>query len=367
MINYDEYDIEGLATDDFFRSSVIAPTTASEEFWQGWIARSHDHLLRYDAAKVLVLGLHKGFPDDLDDEAVRHKLEEIMDRMDAGDEGSKTAIKPLRYGFWIRIAAVLILATGFAWWFADHETPRHERPKEAVVATSPVVHKINSGDTEKTIILSDSSVLILSPGASVRYPAVFEARFRMVELEGTAFFEVSHHPDKPFLVQAGEIITKVLGTSFKIIAPKNSTKVLVLVKTGKVSVHRQLDFNLAALEPENAATGVILTRNEGTIFDKVSQVLERQANVRIKEEITKIRNEELIFDDTPVSEVFKQFEAEYGVDLEFDAQIFSSCPITTSFTDETLMERIAIVCETVGAHFIPRDGKIIITGSGCQR
>ncbi len=38
----------------------------------------------------------------------------------------------------------------------------------------------------------------------------------MVRLEGEAFFDVTHRPAAPFIVQTGNINTRVLGTAFNI-------------------------------------------------------------------------------------------------------------------------------------------------------
>jgi ferric-dicitrate binding protein FerR (iron transport regulator) len=47
------------------------------------------------------------------------------------------------------------------------------------------------------------------------------------------FFEISKNQKKPFFVFANEIVTKVVGTSFRITAYDNQPNIEVLVRTGK--------------------------------------------------------------------------------------------------------------------------------------
>ena len=70
----------------------------------------------------------------------------------------------------------------------------------------------------KTIQLPDGSVVMLSASAQLSYTKEFgKDSTREVWLSGgEAFFKVAKNPEKPFLVYCGEVVTKVLGTSFNI-------------------------------------------------------------------------------------------------------------------------------------------------------
>ena len=99
-----------------------------------------------------------------------------------------------------------------------------------------MVEQTNNSNMPQIITLSDGSSVLLQPNSKLSYPKIFIGNQRKVYLSGEAFFEISKNPKKPFFVYANEIVTKVVGTSFRIRAYSNQPNVEVLVRTGKVKV-----------------------------------------------------------------------------------------------------------------------------------
>lgn len=108
----------------------------------------------------------------------------------------------------------------------------------------------------KKILLPDSSVVHLRPGAKIQVAHPFKQQTRQVKLEtGEVYFEVSHDPAHPFLVTTGQLTTEVLGTKFIINNDPLLTDIRVDLLSGKVAVrnqktqlgillpHQQLSFN----------------------------------------------------------------------------------------------------------------------------
>jgi len=67
------------------------------------------------------------------------------------------------------------------------------------------------------VLLPDSSIVWLNGASVVRYPQQFKEEDRTVEFQGEALFEV-REDQKPFIVNAGDIKIKVLGTVFNVLA-----------------------------------------------------------------------------------------------------------------------------------------------------
>src|SRR5690606_31931996 len=130
----------------------------------------------------------------------------------------------------------------------------------------------SSTDTEKSIVLADGSQIILSPFSSIEYPEIFDASKREVYLTGKAFFEVATDPEKPFYVYSGQIVTRVLGTSFWVDESKSGSDVEVSVVTGKVSVTKRSEVSDMQAGP--VKTGAILTANQKVRFFNESQLFE---------------------------------------------------------------------------------------------
>ncbi len=64
--------------------------------------------------------------------------------------------------------------------------------------------------------LEDGSVVYLANNAQIHYPESFLPDKREVYLEGTALFEVTGNRERPFYIETGSMIVKVVGTSFEI-------------------------------------------------------------------------------------------------------------------------------------------------------
>jgi hypothetical protein len=98
-----------------------------------------------------------------------------------------------------------------------------------------LVEQTNNSDKPQIITLSDGSSVLLQPNSKLSYPKIFVGNERKVYLSGEGFSK-SVKTLKPFLSFANEIVTKVVGTSFKIKAYANQPNVEVVVRTGKVKV-----------------------------------------------------------------------------------------------------------------------------------
>lgn len=84
-------------------------------------------------------------------------------------------------------------------------------------------------------LLPDGSKACLFPGSVIQVPDNYNQSDRKVKVTGRVFFDVQHDKDRAFYVQAGELQTRVLGTSFEV-NTLSSQHPTVTVKSGKVAV-----------------------------------------------------------------------------------------------------------------------------------
>ena len=142
---------------------------------------------------------------------------------------------------WVRmaVAAVLtgVIATVVLWSTAGKEHIENRIIAEAVADTST---------------LPDGSVITLNKRSSLVYDEEFGKDERSVHLEGEAFFAVAHDKQKPFLVKAGDVEIKVVGTSFNVRTTSGITE--VIVETGLVQVRKADGF--VELSPGEKITSV---------------------------------------------------------------------------------------------------------------
>ncbi len=81
--------------------------------------------------------------------------------------------------------------------------------------------------------LSDGTSIMLNSSAALDVRFTGEAR-RVVLARGEVFFDVTHNPDLPFIVQAGSGEVRVLGTAFSV--RRDGDDLLVTVERGRVQV-----------------------------------------------------------------------------------------------------------------------------------
>ncbi len=253
------------------------------------------------------------------------------------------------------ISAVLVLSI----LYFNRAQPAADQSRMASLAMMEVA---NDSASSRAIFLLDGSKVNLSPGSTLKYGTDFRDTERKVYLTGEASFDISRDEARPFYVFAGEVVTKVLGTSFTVRAYPEDQRITVSVSTGKVSVYTYREER----EEEVTSADVILEPNQQAVYtrddQKVALQLVDQPQVIIsEEEVSRIR-----FEHAPLPEIFRALERMYGVDIVFDEEVFSECSITTSVDGTDLYERIDVICEITGAKYEIRDTQIFIQGTGCN-
>ncbi|WP_405268504.1 FecR family protein [Cellulophaga sp. Ld12] len=153
------------------------------------------------------------------DEKTMGNKNEIRDEIRSGI--TVTPVKTLNLTF-LKYAAAIAIITSLIIVFQYRTTSSN-----MLVATTTNVLD--------SIVLNDGSLVYLAPNSSLEYPERFYGEQRNVTLlKGNAFFDISKDPKHPFVIQSGELKTKVLGTSFHIRMEKEECSVAVV--TGKVEV-----------------------------------------------------------------------------------------------------------------------------------
>ena len=264
---------------------------------------------------------------------------------------------PLVRQSWFRAAAAAVLLMGlFGYGLWQWSAGRPDRVELMTV-------RMNNTRTPIRLTLSDGSRVTLEPGSFLRYPRRFARTKREVQLTGEAFFDVTRHPDQPFLVVTERVITKVLGTSFRVKAYGGTANTSVVVRTGKVSVFSRSTPATSAAELSNA---VVLVPNQRAVF--------YAANARLVKTLAEdpvlltpaSQSPRFEFADTPLPVVFQQLEQAYGVDFVYDEAALTNCTLTARLTNESLYEKLALISEVTHAQYDIIDGQVVIDSRGCR-
>jgi len=96
------------------------------------------------------------------------------------------------------------------------------------------VYTTRAGQRE-VITLSDGSRVTLAPQTSLTIPSDFGRKTRTLMLDGEAFFHITNSAGTPFIVRAGDVDTRVLGTTFSV-RRYGAMTTRVVVTEGRVAV-----------------------------------------------------------------------------------------------------------------------------------
>ncbi|MGE7775778.1 FecR family protein [Chitinophaga sp. NPDC101104] len=86
------------------------------------------------------------------------------------------------------------------------------------------------------VVLPDGSRVWLNAASSIRFPTVFNAGERRVEVEGEVYFEVAKRPQQPFIVKADGMDVRVTGTHFNVMAYSDESSIETTLLEGGVKV-----------------------------------------------------------------------------------------------------------------------------------
>ncbi len=269
---------------------------------------------------------------------------------------------------YLATAAAVLLVIGF-WIFLGKDPRRQGVMQEKMFVQAPkgrLITEENTTDAPKRLVLSDRSTVTLEPGAKIVFPASFTGDKRTVQLTGNAFFEITRNPDQPFLVYSGKIITRVLGTSFRIRSNEKDKALEVEVVTGKVSVFENREAFSEVDSADNQDNGVVLTPNQRVTYFSESRHLmtglvpEPVRASQVAEEA------KMIFNDEKLEKIAGTLQEAYGIEIVFANDRLAHCTFTGDLTDMELYDKLALVCKSNGADYEVKGTRILINGHGCD-
>lgn len=262
-------------------------------------------------------------------------------------------------------ASVSLLLMAVAALFFYHQRKSDGIPWQSEVNSSSeaMLTLVNSYSEPLSALFNDGSEVILYPGSQITYPEHFDSSKREIYLTGEAFFDVSKDAERPFLVYSQEIITKVLGTSFTVKAYSDEKEITVAVKTGKVSVstHKRNFRGRTALPSQE----IILNPNQQAVYNKEEDRVQKQVLENPKTALAKPVSFNMQYEEAPVVRIFEVLSEMYNVKVLYDERELAGCSLTTSMSDESLEERIKIICTAIGAEYVYSEDAITIKGDGC--
>lgn len=268
---------------------------------------------------------------------------------------------------WAAAALVALGGVGAAGLLLPARSPKtalRRTPAAAGSAAASAAWTVRTNITgqEQTITLPDRSRVVLKPGSSLRYATGFAGPKRAVYFTGDAFFKVSKDPRRPFLVLTKQLVTTVLGTSFRVRALASSPNATVTVREGRVAVQPRAGAHLDSTPDRPASAGVLLLPNQQVVYSGAAQRLRKE----LAAAPALLTPQALLFDARPVPEVLATLEKAYGVDIEYEHEALAACTVTLDLTNKSLAGKLDVLCQALGATYEESGTRIIFHCKGCR-
>lgn len=197
--------------------------------------------------------------------------------------------------------------------------------------------------------LPDGSVVTLKKGATLKYPEEFEDE-RRVTFEGEAFFDVVSNPQKPFIINADDTETVVLGTSFNLKTATSHTGFELVLVEGKVSFSTPNEK-------------VVLTPGQRVALGP-NGLLEKTENTNRNFQAWQTGT--LVFENAKMSDVFQDIGNAYNVRFEMENAAFASCTLTARYDQEDLDSILNTLEILFNTSFNKQQETILVSGGSCN-
>ena len=240
--------------------------------------------------------------------------------------------------FWYRVAAAVIIVVGVGFFLLRGDLS--EDNSFRVLAENKAV-----ADT-----LPNGSDVFLNKNTKLDYAYDKTTKTHEVKLKGEAYFNVKNSKREQFIINAGDVFIKDIGTSFNVKAYPNSDEVEVLVEEGEIVFY-------TADNP-----GIHLKESGKAVYNRTTRAFKVE---QPEPNITAYKTKFFVFTATNLQTMAAQLNEVYDKKLIIPDHL-RSCTITVSFRDENLEEIAAVVAETLGLTYTEQADSINFDGKGCE-
>jgi len=334
-VRYLYYSAEDFAQDPAFRQWVQHPDEpVGRLFWEEWMAQHPDKMPEVDRARRLVQ-MRLAEAEQLSDAEKQLLWGQIQSTLSlaGGPAGAAPIVR--RFANWRVAAAVLLLLTA-GWMAWQWHQARH------------VIVQTSYGSTRR-LLLPDRSVVVLNGNSTLSYRSAWpQDRTREVWLKGEAFFDVTHQRNRGnarFLVHTEGLTVEALGTQFNVSRRTGGARVVLAAGKVKLNVDDR---------PDN------LYMHPGEVVELAAQggkITRRVANPDL---YVSWKNQELVFDHTPLAEIAKVLEDTYGRRVVFGQPALRGYRISGTIPSDNIEILLRALATSSGIWVRQRNNTIFI-------
>ena len=200
---------------------------------------------------------------------------------------------------------------------------------------------------EYQLNLEDGTKVWLNSETKLKFPLVFGEKERTVYVEGEAYFQVSHNPDKPFIVNIDENTkVKVLGTEFNIRTYESNVSQSTLISGSIEFIHKGF------ITKVNPGESCSLNKASGTVLVENADIMR----------VVAWKNGEFVFRNETLENIINELSRWYKVDVSFENETVKNERFYLYFDRTTGFEEIIYKLHKTGKiKYEYKNRKIIIS------
>ncbi len=227
---------------------------------------------------------------------------------------------------WLSVAAAFafVLTLGAAVWGWARYSELNSVQDELVI-------RADKGQKTR-VTLPDGSIVNLNSDSELLYLSSFNRLDRNISLSGEAYFEVAKNAELPFVVKAGDVSVKALGTKFNVSAYPEDASVTATLTEGKVM----------AWAGESSCT---LVPGEAFVWNKLSGKFSKD-KVASQTHLVPWMENQLYLDNESFDHLAKSISRMYNVELVYDNADVEQLRFTGLVRNSSLVSVLDLICAT---------------------
>jgi len=301
------------------------------------IKKLHEKLLNDTITEVELIK----FLQLIKQEPSAHGLDEDLERQwtrvweaEKEQESSSTGkIRTLGKWIWVAACSLVLVVSGLSY---------------LIFGRGQVQESTTFGEV-RHVTLPDGSAVTLNANSTLMWNKRVKKERRVI-LQGEAFFDIVHDPDRPFIVEVEDMDIKVLGTSFNVKNRGQNRE--VILERGKVEIFRK--------QTGDKEEPLILEAGEALQYDSEQVHLAKSSGAQ---QASTLWKEGLLrFVDTETAKVMEEMETLYGVEILMDVPELIDRPldITLPYVE---WDRVGeVLALTLGVKMIKENDRYRFTG-----
>jgi transmembrane sensor len=330
-------------------------TAEERERIEAWLAEDPEHWAQVAALQDALAQAA------LDDPAIEQAKAEVWARLqrelDGAGQGRRRPAQPAgagsrdftlpsrgRWSTGAQIAAALLLAVlggGAVFALLHRGRPSASEMRVATTARG-----------ERSVFrLPDGTHVVLGVASTLKYPGGFDGGAREISLEGEAYFEVVHDERRAFVVRAGDLVARDLGTEFTVRAYPDDARARVAVREGRVAIR--------AAASRTAPERVVAPGQLGRLGQGGEPTIE-PADTAVYFAWTQGR---LVFDRTPLRDALPELSRWFDLDFRLADTALGGIPLSATLRTQPTPDVLANLAASLGLEQ-RRIGRIVTLFSG---